>query len=143
MDRPCILHGKTPNRDGYARCTHNGKRELLHRVMYSEYNLVPISNLIGFVVRHTCDNSGCIEPTHLVLGTHADNVADKVARDRTPRAEAHICAKLSANIVAEIRASYIPYHAELGGAALARKYGVSASTVHECLSGDTWRRELG
>ncbi len=35
------------------------------------------------VCRHRCDNPGCYNPYHLEDGTHADNVADRVARGRT------------------------------------------------------------
>jgi len=35
------------------------------------------------IVRHSCDNPGCCNPDHLSVGTHADNVADRVERDRS------------------------------------------------------------
>jgi hypothetical protein len=34
----------------------------------------------GQLVRHTCDNPPCCNPSHLLLGTTADNVADAIER---------------------------------------------------------------
>jgi len=47
-----------------------------HRVSYALHN----GNPAGKVVRHTCDNPTCVNPAHLLLGTHADNVHDTIAR---------------------------------------------------------------
>jgi predicted XRE-type DNA-binding protein len=41
----------------------------------------------GQVIRHSCDNRKCCNPGHLSAGTHADNVLDKVSRNRQSRGE--------------------------------------------------------
>lgn len=35
------------------------------------------------VVRHTCDNTLCCNPAHLQAGTQLENIADRVARNRS------------------------------------------------------------
>ena len=37
----------------------------------------------GKIVRHTCDNCPCINPEHLILGTHKENGEDRAKRDRS------------------------------------------------------------
>ena len=78
------------NHDGYGRTWINDKGYYAHRVIYSlAYpNIInlnaPISiNDSGFLL-HTCDNPSCCNPKHLWVGTHADNMADKVSKGRSP-----------------------------------------------------------
>jgi hypothetical protein len=75
----------------------------------------------GMGALHSCDNSRCCNPAHLRWGTQAENIADKVERDRCAKA----FGKLSPADVAEILASGAT-HADL-----AREFGVShGSIVH-------------
>lgn len=68
---------------GYGRIVKrdNGKRVHMpaHRAAYLEW-VGPIRE--GLMVLHGCDNARCVNPEHLRLGTHDDNMADKVARQR-------------------------------------------------------------
>jgi len=50
-----------------------------HRLAY-EWANGPIPS--GMIVLHACDNPPCCNPSHLRLGTHADNVADKMQKGR-------------------------------------------------------------
>ena len=38
---------------------------------------------LGHIIRHTCDNPPCCNPTHLVPGTYKDNAQDRIKRARS------------------------------------------------------------
>ena len=71
------LAGKT--REGYGQFKVDGKQHPAHRVAFKlAYGYLPA----GLLVRHTCDNPGCCNPNHLILGTNQDNMSDVAARNR-------------------------------------------------------------
>lgn len=57
----------------------------------------------GGVIRHKCDVPACVNPAHLILGTHADNVLDKIERGHQKIGQDHGMSKLSKSQVEEIR----------------------------------------
>lgn len=69
--------GKTS--DGYGASAIRNKSALAHRVAWELAN-GPIP--AGMEVCHRCDNPPCVNPAHLFLGSHADNIRDMFAKGR-------------------------------------------------------------
>lgn len=90
----------------------------------------------GLLVRHSCDVPLCVNPLHLLVGTQADNVRDRVERGRTCHGVAHPCAKLTPALVREARERAI--NGESTGD-LARMFGVHAKTMQMAITGQTWK----
>ncbi|WP_438768078.1 HNH endonuclease [Kushneria sp. TE3] len=79
---PCIEHTGSYHYSGYGRVYRNGKSLGAHRVAYCRANGLEIEDISGKLVRHACDNPACVNPEHLSLGDHADNMMDKMHRGR-------------------------------------------------------------
>lgn len=65
--------------DGYGKITRANRSVRAHRLAYEVWN-GPIPE--GLLVRHTCDNTLCINPQHLLTGTPKDNTRDMIERGR-------------------------------------------------------------
>ena len=88
----------------------------------------------GLFVCHSCDNPPCVNPKHLFLGTRLDNHGDMCAKNRhtKPKGEINAAHKLTEADVREIRSS------KIGPSALARRFGVHVSTIHNVRSRQSW-----
>ena len=67
------------NRLVYGAVRWNGRKCSAHRLAYAAAN-GPIPP--GLLVRHKCDVPICVNPDHLEVGTHQDNVDDMLDRGR-------------------------------------------------------------
>ena len=65
---------------GYGQIGEGQTLHPTHRVAWELTHQAKV--LPGHVVRHDCDNPPCCNPSHLRLGTHADNVQDMIRRGR-------------------------------------------------------------
>lgn len=122
---------------GYGEFRVEGKIMRAHRVAYIAHGK---GDPAGTVVRHTCDNRGCVNPRHLLIGTHADNMRDRGERQRQAHGEGHGHARLTADIVIEARSRRSRGESVT---ALARKYGISRPTLSRAIYGDTWKHVPG
>jgi hypothetical protein len=107
-----------------------GRNALAHRIAYEDA-AGPIPQ--GAHVLHRCDNPRCVNPAHLFLGTHSDNVRDMVTKRRHARGETHAGAKLSDVDVTAIRClGVIGAHTQRD---LAAMFGVSRPHISKVLAG--------
>lgn len=104
----------------------------LHRYMYQQVH-GPQSLAPTLVLRHTCDNTQCINPAHLVPGTVADNVQDRVDRNRSAKGEANGRTVLTDDQVVSI------YQSNEKPTVLARLYGVDRRAIYGIRHGLGWK----
>ncbi len=76
------------------------KKIAAHR---SVYELIKGKIPHGMLVRHSCHNPSCCNPSHLLVGTDADNARDKCLAGRSLQGERNPRAKLTKNKVLTIR----------------------------------------
>lgn len=133
----CWLWTGNCNHKGYGQIgvgAHSMKAT--HRISYSYFKGEIPS---GMQVLHSCDTPCCCNPDHLSIGTHQDNIDDKMRKGRHgagrtgSHGEANGLAKLSAEQVRHIK------RRELRGSDYAALYGISKSAVSAILCGKTWR----
>ncbi len=113
---------------GHGQIRFNGKLYLVSRLMLMARGEVPPDKLVC----HRCNNSSCVRPSHLYVGTHADNTRDAVLAGRQyPRR------RLTLEQAQEIRQRYAA-----GGikqSDLAAEYGYTQGAIGKIIRGDQYK----
>lgn len=132
-----IWTGGTNGTYGVIGGTSHTKKSLsTHRASYQEFK-GPIPH--GMCVCHKCDRGLCINPDHLFLGTHKDNVRDKINKNRQHvplSGEKAPSAKLKRNDILMIRSMYAS--GEYSYLRLAKKFNICATTCQKIVKKLKW-----
>ena len=116
---------------GYGRIRVGPREVLTHRLAF-ELARGPIP--AGLEVLHRCDNPSCMNPEHLRVGTHTDNMRDMAAKGRSgdQRGLRNGRARLTPDDVFAIRAS------TGGTAAVAAQFGIAQDYVRQIRKREAW-----
>lgn len=144
----CWLWTAAVNSSGYGNFFDGGKTVKAHRWAYTHL-VGPITD--GLDVLHNCpggDNPACVNPAHLWLGTHTDNMTDMMAKGRhvalsgdqhwfkkhpeqRARGTKIWTAKLTPESVLEMRRLY----PAVSTRELARRFNISKAQAYSIVSG--------
>ena len=132
--------------DGYGVIKDGTRNRRAHRVSW-EIHKGPIPD--GMHVLHSCDNRPCVNPSHLRLGTHQDNMRDMAVRGRAgggdgyrfhakgiQRGENNAHAIATEEVVRWVRAQHA---AGVSYKELAARTGLAYPTVYAIANRRTWK----
>lgn len=140
-DKGCWIWNSEQTTNGYGRITiyENKKRKRIraHRLSYELFKGKITDDM---VVCHSCDVKLCVNPEHLWLGTHQDNMEDAYRKGIIKRGSEANKAKLTEDNVRKIKELYASNnytYKQLG-----EMYNVNFNTIRFIIIGRTWRHVM-
>lgn len=110
----------------------------VHRFSYWLHNKkLPKGNgWHGFSICHSCDNRKCVNPKHLFIGTHEDNMKDARRKGQFSN-ENNGRAKHTVEDIKRIKELYAT--GRLSQRELGRLFGVTHTNIYAITKGKIWR----
>ena len=107
----------------------------MHRISYYIHCGDIPDNLL---VCHKCNNTECVNPYHLYIGSHQDNVNDRTLAGNNQIGELNIFAILTDDQVTQILIDV--YNNKYNNLVeIAQEYNVGRSTIYDIFSGSKWK----
>jgi len=130
------------NSNGYGTLVYQGQHATAHRVAAFLLELVdtiaaPKNRRGSGFILHQCDNKLCCNPTHMRVGTYAENQIEAYARRRRAahKGTAHTNAKQTKESIELVKDMYA--HG-VSQEAIAKLLAVSQSSISKILLGETY-----
>jgi hypothetical protein len=124
----CLIWVGSRFDSGYGSTTLAGER-LAHRASWKIFR-GPL--LETDLLRHRCDLRPCINPVHLIKGTHIENMADMAERGRAYRPVGVKITIEDAAAIRSLRADGQSYRA------LAQRFEVGPASIRAICRGERW-----
>lgn len=138
----CWLWKGSKYRNGYGHFRRKIKDKWVmfkaHRYSYERYK-GPIPE--GHLVRHTCNIPNCVNPAHLLTGTHKDNVMDAIISGTKSWGRNANHRHLDLQFARQVRITWNsvkPYATQKEVAAL---HGISKQQCSRILRNEIWAEE--
>lgn len=145
FDNDCLLWTGSRNKQGYGQCRYKGKSSSSHRISWmikNKLSEIPKHDSDGnkMEIRHLCNVSSCMEPSHLVIGTSLQNGKDKRASDNLLKGENHPNSKINKETARKIKWSKLERSDPnfITKEQRAKLFNVSFSLISSIDRGRTW-----
>ncbi len=136
----CWLWMSTDNGWGYGYFYYHGHQVGAHRFSYQQY-VGPIPD--GLYVLHRCDVRCCVNPDHLWLGTHQDNMDDMTRKGRANRIQPFGDGAANRSLCAAQVIEIVRDWGHLPATKVGPRFGVSSTTIKDIRTGKTWSKTTG
>ena len=130
----CWIYYYSARTSRYGQIEYKRKKWLVHRLVFKLH--FPLQYKEELNILHKCDNTFCVNPNHLFIGTQFDNINDMIDKGRRIQdGTMNFMSTLTEDQVKEIRNNgYCD-----SGINLAKKYNVSPATISNIINKVTYK----